>query len=205
MLVPKSIYLTRGKGIHRERLASFELALRDAGIAEANLVHVSSIFPPHCKLITRKKGESMLKSGQILFCVMARNDTDEPNRLISASIGLAMPADRSLHGYLSEHKGFGQNARQSGDYAEDLAAEMLATTLGIDFDVDQSWDEKKQVFRTGGKIVRTDNFTQTAVGPKDGKWITAVAAAVMIMAWQEEEEIPAPPRAKAVASRAKKR
>ena len=185
MLVPKYVYLTRGKGIHKEKLASFELALRDAGIAGQNLVYVSSIFPPHAKLISRRRGEKMLVPGQIVFTVMARNETNEPNRLISSSIGLAMPADRSHHGYLSEHKGFGQNAREAGDYAEDLAAEMLASTLGIDFDVDQSWDEKRQVFRMSGKIVKTSNITQTAVGPKDGRWVTTVAAAVMIMEWHD--------------------
>lgn len=185
MLVPKSVFLTKGKGVHKEKLASFELALRGAGIAEQNLVYVSSIFPPNCKLISRRRGAGMLQPGQILFCVMARNQTNEPNRLISSSIGLAVPADRSMYGYLSEHKGFGQNARVAGDYAEDLAAEMLATTLGIDFDVDQSWDEKKQIFRISSKIVRTDNITQTAVGPKDSRWVTAVAAAVMIMEWQD--------------------
>ena len=188
MLVPKYIYLTRGKGVHKEKLASFELALRSAGIASQNLVHVSSIFPPDCQLINRSKGEAMLEPGQILFCVMARNETNEPHRLISSSIGLALPTNRSLHGYLSEHKGFGQTAKVSGDYAEDLAAEMLASTLGIDFDVDQSWDEKKQVFRMSGQIVKTSEITQTAVGPKDGTWVTAVAAAVMIMEWLEDEE-----------------
>ncbi|KIX15121.1 pyruvoyl-dependent arginine decarboxylase [Dethiosulfatarculus sandiegensis] len=187
MLVPKYIYLTKGKGIHREKLASFELALRDAGVSAQNLVYVSSIFPPHCKLISRQKGEAMLKPGQILFCVMARNQTNEPHRLLSSSIGLALPADGSHYGYLSEHKGFGENARQTGDYAEDLAAEMLANSLGIDFDIDQSWDEKKQVFRLSGKIVRTSACTQTAVGPKEGKWVTTVAAAVMIMSWMETE------------------
>lgn len=185
MLLPKHIFLTKGAGTHREKLSSFEMALRNAGIAAQNLVYVSSIFPPHCQLISRKRGEGMLAPGQILFCVMARNETNEPHRLISSSIGLAMPADHSYHGYLSEHEGYGQNARTSGDYAEDLAAEMLATTLGIPFDVDQSWDEKKQVFRMSGKIVKTSNCTQTAVGPKDGKWTTTVAAAVMIMEWQE--------------------
>ena len=187
MLVPKYIYLTRGKGVHKEKLASFELALRDAGIASQNLVHVSSIFPPDCQLINRQKGQNMLVPGQILFCVMARNETNEPHRLISSSIGLALPTDRSLHGYLSEHKGYGQSNKVSGDYAEDLAAEMLASTLGIDFDVDQSWDEKKQVFRMSGQIVKTSEITQTAVGPKDGKWVTVVATAVMIMEWLEEE------------------
>ncbi len=183
MLVPKYIYLTKGKGVHKEKLASFEDALRSAGIAGQNLVHVSSIFPPGCQLISRRKGQDMLAPGQILFCVLARNQTNEPHRLISSSIGLALPTDRSLHGYLSEHKGFGQTAKVSGEYAEDLAAEMLASTLGIDFDVDQSWDEKKQVFRMSGKIVKTSEITQTAVGPKDGKWVTTVAAAVMLMEW----------------------
>lgn len=185
MLVPKQIFLTKGRGFHKEKLASFELALRAAGIAEQNLVYVSSIFPPNCKLISRQTGQAKLLPGQICFCVMARNDTNEPNRLISSSIGLAMPSDKNLHGYLSEHEGYGQNARISGDYAEDLAAEMLATTLGIDFDLDQSWDDKKQFFRMSGKIVRTNNITQTAVGPKDGRWVTTVAAAVMIMEWQD--------------------
>jgi arginine decarboxylase len=188
MLVPKQIFLTRGRGFHKEKLASFELALRSAGIAEQNLVYVSSIFPPNCKLISRRTGQAKLMPGQICFCVMARNATNEPNRLISSSIGLAMPADKGLHGYLSEHEGYGQNARISGDYAEDLAAEMLATTLGIDFDLDQSWDEKKQFFRMSRKIVRTDNITQTAVGPKNGRWVTTVAAAVMIMEWQNQDQ-----------------
>lgn len=185
MLVPKYIYLTKGKGVHKEKLASFELALRSAGIATANLVHVSSIFPPNCKLISRKKGEEMLVPGQILFCVLARNETNEPNRLVSSSIGVALPADKSVHGYLSEHKGFGKNAQSAGDYAEDLAAEMLATTLGIDFDVEQSWDEKKQVFSLSGKIVRTQEITQTATGPKDGSWVSTVAAAVLITEWTD--------------------
>jgi arginine decarboxylase len=185
MLVPKEIFLTKGRGFHKEKLASFELGLRSAGIAEQNLVYVSSIFPPNCKLISRRTGQAKLVPGQICFCVMARNHTNEPNRLISSSIGLAMPTDKKMYGYLSEHAGFGQNARISGDYAEDLAAEMLATTLGLDFDLDQSWDEKKQIFRMSGKIVRTNNITQTAVGPKDGRWVTTVAAAVMIMEWQD--------------------
>ena len=187
MLVPKCIFLTKGKGIHREKLASFELALRDAGIAAQNLVYVSSIFPPECKLISREEGQKTLVPGQILFCVMGRNETNEPHRLISSSIGLAMPTDTSAYGYLSEHEGFGQTAKESGEYAEDLAAEMLAQTLGVDFDVDQSWDEKRQVWRMSGKIVKSDNITQTAAGPDNGKWVTTVAAAVMIMEWQGTE------------------
>ena len=49
--IPEKIFLTKGVGTHKERLASFELALRDAGIASCNLVYVSSIVPPNCAVL----------------------------------------------------------------------------------------------------------------------------------------------------------
>ena len=180
VIMPKRLFLTKGVGVHKEKLSSFELALRDAGIAGQNLVHVSSIFPPGCKLINRSTGLKLLQAGQIVFSVMSRNETNEPNRLISASVGLAIPNDRSQYGYLSEHQAFGQTGRISGDYAEDLAAGMLASTLGIEFDVDKSYDEKKEIYKISGKIVRTTNITQSARGHKNGLWTTVVAAAILI-------------------------
>lgn len=181
LLIPKKIFLTKGVGRHKEWLSSFELALRDAGIARFNLVSVSSIFPPKCKLISKKAGVQYLTDGQILYCVMSRNSTNEPNRLISASIGVAIPNDRKQHGYLSEHHAFGMTEKKAGEYAEDLAATMLATTLGIDIDVDKSYDEKKELWKISGKIVRTMNVTQSAEGDKNGLWTSVVTAGVFIM------------------------
>ena len=162
-MVPTHMFLTRGVGVHREKLASFEQALRSAGVAYCNLVSVSSILPPNCKIIPRKRGEKLLNPGEITHCVMARSETNERNRLISASIGLAIPTDRRTYGYLSE----------------DLAAQMLATTLGVEFDPNIAWKEREQVFKMGGKIVRTLNITQSAIG-KPGRWTTVVALAVFI-------------------------
>ena len=179
-MVPKRLFLTKGVGKHKERLTSFELALRDAGIAAQNLVRVSSIFPPHCKIITRKEGLKYLNPGEVVFAVVAENSTREPHRLTAASIGVAIPADRSTYGYLSEHHSFGETDDVAGDYAEELAAEMLATTLDVEFDPDKSWDEKKQIYRLSNKIVRTMNITQSAVGDKREKWTTVIAAAIMI-------------------------
>ena len=179
-MVPKRLFLTKGVGKHKERLTSFELALRDAGIAAQNLVRVSSIFPPNCKIITRKEGLKYLNPGEVVFAVVAENSTREPHRLTAASIGVAIPADRGTYGYLSEHHSFGETDDVAGDYAEELAAEMLATTLDVEFDPDKSWDEKKQIYRLSNKIVRTMNITQSAVGDKKGKWTTAIAAAIMI-------------------------
>jgi len=179
-MVPKRIFLTKGVGRHRERLTSFELALRDAGIAAHNLVRVSSIFPPNCKLIPRNEGLKYLSQGEVVFAVVAENSSREPHRLIASSIGVALPADRTTYGYLSEHHSFGEVEKFAGDYAEELAAEMLATTLDVEFDSDKSWDEKKEVYRLSNKIVRTANITQSAVGDKKGKWTTTIAAAIFI-------------------------
>lgn len=179
-MIPKRLFLTKGVGKHKERLTSFELALRDAGIAAQNLVRVSSIFPPNCKLITRKDGTKFLSPGEVVFAVVAESSTREAHRLVASSIGVAIPADKNTYGYLSEHHSFGESEDQAGDYAEELAAEMLATTLGVEFDPDKSWDEKKEVYRLSNKIVRTTNVTQTAVGDKRGWWTTTIAAAILI-------------------------
>jgi len=178
--IPEKIFLTKGVGTHKERLASFELALRDAGIAFCNLVYVSSILPPNCNVLSKNEGLELLKPGQIVFCVMSRIDTNEPNRLMAAAIGMAVPSDRTVYGYLSEHKSYGQTQEKAGDYAEDLAASMLASTLGGPIDVDSAWDIKQEIWNISGKKVTTRNICQSAEGNKDGLWTTAIATAIMI-------------------------
>jgi len=179
-MVPTHMFLTKGVGIHKEKLASFEEALRSAGIAYCNLVSVSSILPPDCKIIPRKRGEKLLNPGEITYCVMARTDTNERNRLISSSVGVAVPSGRKYnYGYLSEHHAYGETDEEAGEYTEDLAAQMLATTFGIKFDPNVAWNERKQVFKMGKEIVRTQNITQSAIG-KPNLWTTVVACAVFI-------------------------
>ena len=181
-MVPTKVFFTKGVGRHKDYLQSFELALRAAGIQKCNLVYVSSICPPGCKIIPRDEGVNLLQAGQITFCVMARNATNEPNRLIASSVGLAMPADHSTnYGYLSEHHSFGETDEKAGDYAEDLAATMLASTLDVEFDPNANWDEREMVFKMSGKIVKTSNVTQSAQGEKTGLWTTVIAAAVFIV------------------------
>ena len=179
--VPRAVFLTKGVGRHREKLSSFEMALRAAKIHAYNLVTVSSILPPACKILSKEKGLNLISHGQILFVVMSRTTTDEPNRLVGASVGVAIPADKHQFGYLSEHHAFGQTETFMADYAENLAAEMLAHVQGVDFDPDASWDEKRELWRIDGRIVRTRNVTQTARGDKQGRWTTVVAAAVLVL------------------------
>jgi arginine decarboxylase len=177
---PTKIFFTKGVGRHKDYLQSFEMALRMAGIEKCNLVSVSSIFPAGCKRISKEEGVKLLEPGQITFCVMARNSTNEANRLIASSIGVALPKEETQYGYISEHHPFGESEKVAGDYAEDIAAQMLATTLGIDFDPNLAWDEREQVYKASGQIYKTFNITQSAEGDKAGMWTTVISAAVML-------------------------
>ena len=194
-MIPKKVFFTNGVGRHKDYLQSFELALRDAGIEKCNLVNVSSIFPPNCKMISREQGLQELRPGQITFCVLARNSTNEPNRLIASSIGCAIPADNDQYGYISEHHSFGETEKVAGDYAEDLAATMLASTLGIEFDSNKNDDERLKEYKMSGKIVRARSTTQSALGDKNGLWTTVIAAAVFVGCEQDIIEKIHPPAA----------
>ncbi len=179
-MVPTKMFFTKGVGVHKDKLASFESALRSAGIEMFNLVYVSSILPPHCKVIPREEGLPYFKPGQIVFVVMARSETNEPNRLIASSVGVAIPSDQNTYGYLSEHHSHGETAKKAGEYAEDLAATMLATTLGVEFDSQQAWEEREELYKASGHIFKTREITQSAEGHKDGLWTTVIACAVLI-------------------------
>jgi arginine decarboxylase len=176
--VPQKMFFTTGVGVHKEKLSSFEEALRKAQIAQHNLVRVSSIFPPHCEILSKEEGVALLQPGQVVFCVLSEAATNEPSRRVGAAIGLATPMDRNKYGYISEHHSFGQGEKAMGDYAEDLAASMLATVLGVPFNAEEAWDERKEQWRLSGHIVNSENHTVIAEAPEDGRWVTVVAAAV---------------------------
>jgi arginine decarboxylase len=178
-LVPGKIFFTKGIGTHREKLVSFEMALRSAGIAQHNLVRISSIFPPECEVVEREEGAKLLRAGQVVFCVLSEAQSNEPGRRVGAAVAVAMPKDRSMYGYISEHHAFGQNEKAMGDYAEDLAAQMLATVLGAPFHPDEAWDERKEQWRLSGHVVDSMNHTCVALAPESGDWVTVVSAAVI--------------------------
>ena len=181
-LTPKRMFFTKGVGHHRNKLQSFEQALRDAGIEKCNLVSISSIYPPDCTIISKEKGVQTLQAGQITFVVMSRESTNEPNRLISAAIGLAQPKDKKQYGYISEHHAFGETRRKSSDFAEDLAATMLASTLGIELDPEKAWDERKKMYITDkNRQFISRSIAQSAEGHKDGLWTSVIAGAVMLL------------------------
>ena len=180
MLVPGRLFLTRGSGRHREKLISWELALHDARISCFNLVRVSSIFPPRCKLVGREAGLKALVPGQVVFAVLSKNATSEPGRLIAASIGLAAPRDSSRHGYLSEHHSFGETAETAGNHAENVAVQMLSASLGLPSPDDDAGGDRKRRRERCGEFAETTSIARCATGDPRGLWTTVVAAAVLL-------------------------
>jgi len=178
--IPKRVFLTRGTGRHRQHLTAFEHALRDADIEQQNLVTVSSILPAHCELTTCSADIAALSPGEITFCVLARAETNEPGRWIAAGVGLARPKDIAHYGYISEHHCFGMSEAETSEYVEDLAATMLASTLGIEFNPDAAWNERKRAYEMSDLIVDTQSIVAGAQGAPDGEWTCVVASAVFL-------------------------
>ncbi len=179
-LVAKKVFLTRGLGVHKDKLTSFEYALRDAGIQATNIVLISSIFPPLAEIISKEEGLALLHPGQILFTIYAKNQTNEPGRRIAASVGIARPEDKKKYGYLSEHESFGETGEQAGHYAEYIAAQMLASSQGHPFDAKKNWNEKEKQWNILGDVYQTSNTTQALMGDSNGLWTTAFAAACLL-------------------------
>ena len=93
---------------------------------------------------------------------------------------MALPAEKGRYGYLSEHHGFGQTEIEAGEYAEDLAASMLAQTLGIEFDPDKDYDERRDIYQMSGKIVESQHVSQAALGAEGNLWTTVLSAAIFV-------------------------
>ncbi len=179
MFVPTKAFFTKGVGFHENELQSFELSLRDAKIETQNLVNVSSIYPPKCEIIGLEEGISLLAPGQITFCVMARLNTNEYKRLIGASVGIAFPSDRNHYGYISEGHAYGKDEQEIGDFAEDLASTMLATTLGVEFDPTKDYDERREIYLMSGKVVNSLSFPCVSHGRRGG-YVTVISSVVFI-------------------------
>ena len=81
---------------------------------------------------------------------------------------------------MSEHHSFGETAKKAGEYAEDLAATMLASTLGIEFNPDTAWEEREDIYKASGQIFKTMNICQSAEGNKDGLWTTTISSVVLL-------------------------
>lgn len=150
-LIPRKLFLTRGVGVHREKLTSFEMAFARSKHCSFQLgtclVHLPAALP-NCY---QGRGYPCCKRARLYLLSWPRCPPS-PGRRIASSIGVARPADIDKYGYLSEHHTYGQTEQEAGDYAEDLAATMLATTLGIQFDAEKDCDKRREQYSWAAKL-----------------------------------------------------
>jgi arginine decarboxylase len=179
-MVPKGVFLTKGVGIHSERLNSFEEALREARISSFNLVTVSSIVPPHCRLLDIQEGLRLMSPGQLTFSVMSRGDSNEEGRLISAAVAILLPENPNDYGYISEFHGYGMEADEVEDWVCDQAAELYASAKGLKINWKRAWSPEDEKYTLEERSFSPKYVVSMARGKK-GKWVTTVAAAVFIL------------------------
>lgn len=166
-LLPKYAFLIAGTGKHIDRLQAFDQALLDAGPLTHNIVAVSSIIPSGCKIISAKKGFSMLAPGQIVFCVMARQETNRRKGFASASIGVVKTKKSKKFGYISEYHGNATSKLQAENTAKRLAIEMLAVKLNT------------TVKKLDPEFLRAIGASIKQKG--DREWVCAVALCVFVL------------------------
>ena len=160
-MLPRKFFLTKGIGRHRDELSSFALALENASIGKFNLVKVSSIIPPKCEFLSKEKGTQLLKPGQIVYCVLAENKTNQKDKFIAVGMGIALPKNLKDIGYVMEYASSKYSESEIGTYAENSARDMLSEQLGIN-------------------VLKSMHITHSAK-EQDSLWTTTVVATVFII------------------------
>jgi arginine decarboxylase len=127
------IYLSSGTGTGPTELSAFDAALNDAGVANYNLIRLSSVIPP--KTIVNVSEKSIPKGalsgewGDRLYVVMAEKRVNSPNAEAWAGIGWVQDKS-SGKGLFVEHEGESEKVVRN-DIKQSL--EQLMTTRNIDF------------------------------------------------------------------------
>lgn len=121
-------------------LVAFDNALRKAGIAELNLVTLSSIWPLGCKIVKMPRPEP----GMLTPMVIAKISSSTTGQKIAAALGIAI--SETSHGMISEYHDIGisqKNCRSDGrSHGQIHDGEAWPRTDEGDFDL--SWPHRQK-------------------------------------------------------------
>ncbi len=101
---PTKYFLVSGAADGYTPLNAFDGALLQAGIGNTNLVKMSSIVPPHCKLVA----PIALPLGALVPAAYASITSDVPGEMISAGVAVALPEDENKNGLIMEYSAKGE-------------------------------------------------------------------------------------------------
>ena len=125
------IYLTKSTGDGPTTLAAFDKALFEAGIANYNILRLSSVIPPGAEIIRPADGDMPIHGewGDRLYVVMAEYRTAEVGVEAWAGIGWVVEKETGK-GLFVEHEGTSRD-KVTRDIQHSL--EALMETRGVDF------------------------------------------------------------------------
>ena len=181
--VPKRLFFTKGVGAHEQQRVAMHHALRDAGVSDCNLVKVSSVIPPGCRIISRREGAKLLRPGNIVFAVIAMSETKEPHQRATVALGWATPDQDGVPGYIAEieeEQAKGKTAKSAGDEVGQMALTLVAERLQTRIDSKSLWARSKRVHRIGGTTVHCGCITSTIIGDEKERYLSAVALALYL-------------------------
>ena len=102
--MPTRYFLASGTSEGYTSLNAFDGALLQAGIGNTNIVKMSSIVPPHCKLVA----PIALPPGALVPAAYAAITSDVPGEIISAGVAVALPEDEDQNGLIMEYSAKGE-------------------------------------------------------------------------------------------------
>ena len=104
------------------KLAAFDAALCDAGVANFNLIYLSSVIPPHSDIQVSVDGSVRVEGewGDRLYVVMAEQRTDVMGEEAWAGVGWVQQ-EHDGRGLFVEHHGFSE-LKVRGDIKASLGA-----------------------------------------------------------------------------------
>jgi arginine decarboxylase len=104
-----NIQVTEGAGVGPTELSAFDQALVKAGVANYNLIYLSSVLPPQSDVTVADKPKKLTGNwGDKLYVVMAQKRTSQRNQEVWAGIGW-MQDPETKQGLLVEHEGHSED------------------------------------------------------------------------------------------------
>ncbi len=189
LFTPTRVFFVSGTGVHKEERVATQHAMREAGVADMNLVKVSSVIAPGCTIIPAEEGRALLKPGAMAFAVIATAQTAEPHQRIAVALAWAKPDKDGCPGYiaeLEEDMARGMTADKATDEAGEDVVQIMAEKLRATVDAEKVWAKRGRAgrVRIGSTDVHVGSIAAEHTAPEeinDEKKTVAVFAAAIYL------------------------
>ena len=130
--LPYEYFITQGKGESNAgskglpyETGSYDAALFNAGIQNANVIEYTSVMPTESKEISREEGLKRLQWGEVLECIKAQANGKRGSKISAAVITTSVtdPKGKYLGGFACEYSGSGTK--------EDAGKSLMESIVGM--------------------------------------------------------------------------